>query len=116
MRRALTADDMTFIGIRGTVVALERATGAEIWRTPLKGSCFTNLVREGDYLLAAARGELFCLDPFSGRVLWNNPLRGLGYGIVTFASADNAPAAMQQMADEESANASTTVATTAAVT
>ena len=112
MSRALTVDDLTFIGIRGTVLALERATGREVWQTPLKGSYFTNLVVEKGALLAATRGELFCLDVVTGQVLWNNPLRGMGYGIVTFASSPNVAAAQQQTEDEEAASAAATSSST----
>jgi outer membrane protein assembly factor BamB len=35
--------DAILIGIQGTVVALERATGTELWRTALKGSQFVNV-------------------------------------------------------------------------
>jgi outer membrane protein assembly factor BamB len=40
-----------YIGIRGTVVALDRASGAEIWRADLKGSDFVNVVLDGDRVL-----------------------------------------------------------------
>jgi outer membrane protein assembly factor BamB len=116
MTRPLTVDDLTYIGIRGTVLALDRATGREVWRTPLKGSSFTNLVIERGLILAATLGELFALDPFNGRVLWNNPLRGMGYGIVAFASAPSASAAMQQIADEEAAAAAAASSSTTAAT
>jgi len=73
-----------YIGIKGTVLALDRATGEEVWRTPLKGGSFVNLTLDGGVLLAATRGEVFCLDPATGDIRWTNPLRGLGYGLVSF--------------------------------
>ena len=78
---------VVFIGVKGTVVALDRATGREVWRTPLKGSEFVNLVLDDGVLYATARGEVFCLDPATGRICWNNPLRGLGWGLVSIATA-----------------------------
>ncbi|MBP7935478.1 MAG: PQQ-binding-like beta-propeller repeat protein [Phycisphaerae bacterium] len=75
-----------FIGIAGTVLALDRSTGEEIWRTPLKGSDFVNLALDGNQLLASVRGEVFCLDPATGEILWHNGLKGLGWGLVSFTS------------------------------
>ena len=81
-----TNDGLVFLGIKGTVVALERSTGREVWRTPLKGSEFVNLVLDDGVLYATARGEIFCLDPTTGEVCWHNPLRGMGWGLVTIAT------------------------------
>jgi outer membrane protein assembly factor BamB len=88
-----STDKLIFIGIKGAVLALDRATGKESWRRQLKGSDFVNLLLEGPHLFASARGELFCLDPDTGKVLWNNPLKGLGWGLVTFATPSAAPLA-----------------------
>jgi outer membrane protein assembly factor BamB len=84
---SLMNERLLFVGVKGTVLALDRATGEEVWRTPLKGSDFVNLQLDGGDLLASARGEVFCLDPATGAVRWNNPLRGLGWGLVSFAGA-----------------------------
>ena len=113
MNRALTVDDLTFIGIKGTVVALERATGREVWRTPLKGAYFVNLTLEQGLILAATRGELFGLDSVSGAILWNNPLKGMGYGNISFASAANASVLQQEMDDEAAAASAASTSTTA---
>ena len=51
------------IGIKGCVLALDRATGQTVWSTRLKGSDFVNLVLEDGALYAANKGEMFCLDP-----------------------------------------------------
>ena len=61
------------IGIKGTVVALDRATGQEVWRSNLRGSDFVNVVLQDADLYATAGGELFCLDPTTGRIKWHNP-------------------------------------------
>jgi outer membrane protein assembly factor BamB len=76
-----------YVGIRGSVVALDRSTGTELWRTKLKGTDFVNVAFLDGQLFAATRGEAFCLDETTGNVLWNNKLEGLGWGVVTFASA-----------------------------
>jgi outer membrane protein assembly factor BamB len=73
------------IGIAGTVLALDRTTGQEVWRTPLKGGDFVNLTVVGEQVLATTRGEIFCLDK-NGAILWHNPLKGLGHGLVTVAT------------------------------
>jgi len=78
---------MIFIGIGGTVLALDRATGQEVWRSKLKGADFTNVVLQDEALYAATEGELFCLDPTSGQVRWHNRLKGLGTGLITIGSS-----------------------------
>ena len=81
------AMDLIFVGVRGTVVALDRTTGSEQWRTPLRGSDFVNVVREGNEVLASTKGEIYSLDAATGSVRWHNPLKGLGYGFVSIAGA-----------------------------
>lgn len=95
-------DGLLHIGVRGTVLALDRRTGGEVWRVPLKGYDFVNLIKEGGQLLAATRGEIFCLDARTGALLWSNGLRGMGYGIVSIAGAPQPPAAavMAQIEEE----------------
>ncbi len=100
-----------FIGINGKVVAVDRTTGEEIWRAKLGGD-FVNLTIDGGELFAATQGELYCLDPVTGSVRWHNPLKGLGYGIVTFATAGNVQAIMRKKRDEEDAAASGATAAT----
>ena len=81
-------EKVVFVGIKGTALALDRATGREIWRTELKGSDFVNMVLDGGELFATTRGEVFCLDPATGRIRWNNPLKGMGWGLVTIATPE----------------------------
>ena len=104
--------NLIHIGIRGTAIALDRRTGAEIWRTPLKGSCFVNLVLDGEDLFATAQGEIFCLDPMTGHILWNNPLRGMGWGLVAIASNIAAPLVEESHRREESSNGGADAAVT----
>ncbi|HUB81175.1 MAG TPA: PQQ-binding-like beta-propeller repeat protein [Bryobacteraceae bacterium] len=75
-----------FIGIKGTVLAIDRATGAMVWERKLGGD-FINVVLDGDELYAAAEGELSRLDPATGEVVWNNGLKGKGFGLVTIAQS-----------------------------
>jgi outer membrane protein assembly factor BamB len=78
---------LVFIGIGGNVVALDKSTGQEVWRTALKGRDFVNVVLQDGDLYATNKGELFCLDPATGRIRWQNPLKGLGWGLITIANA-----------------------------
>jgi len=82
-----------FIGVGGHVVAIDPATGEEIWRTKLKTSSVATVAVVNGRLLGAANGELFCLDPATGSVLWKNRLAGLGMGVVTFPGGSDATAA-----------------------
>jgi len=61
--------DLVFIGIKGSVVALNRATGAPVWVRRLKGSDFVNVVLDGETILASCYGEIFCLGALSGAPL-----------------------------------------------
>jgi outer membrane protein assembly factor BamB len=97
-----------FIGIAGCALALDRATGQEIWRTKLKGSELVNVALEDGALYAAARGELYCLDPATGNIRWKNPLTGLGWGLMAIASAGGSQAVLlreKKRKEEEAAAA-----------
>jgi outer membrane protein assembly factor BamB len=98
---------IVFVGIKGTVLALHRHSGDELWRTELKGSDFVNLVLDGPDLFATSRGEIYCLDPATGQIRWNNPLRGLGCNLVSIASANpaNLPAIAQYLQNQQAAAA-----------
>jgi outer membrane protein assembly factor BamB len=86
---------LIFIGVHGTVLGLDKATGTEIWRTKLRGSDFVNVaVQDGD-VFASSKGEIYCLRPDDGGIRWHNKLEGLGWGLVTIAG-DTQNAAMAQ--------------------
>jgi len=103
--------DMVFIGIKGAVLALDRATGVERWRTGIKGSDFVNVVVQDGDLYAATKGELCRLDPATGTILWQNELKGLGRGLMTIAGGSQvAPARERQEQDEHAAAAAAVVA------
>ena len=82
----MKTSELIFIGIKGSVVALHRATGQQVWATHLKGYDFVNVVVENETVLASCYGEIFCLDPFTGNALWHNPLKGFGTGLATIAT------------------------------
>ena len=77
---------LVFIGIKGSVVALNRATGELVWATHLKGSDFVNVIVQNGAVLASCYGEIFCLDPLTGDAVWHNPLKGFGRGLATMAT------------------------------
>jgi len=110
--------DLVFVGIKGSVVALSRASGEQVWATHLKGSGFVNVVLDAGRVLAIASGEIFCLDASTGQGMWHNPLKGFGIGLATIATESaphgnvTATAAMaeKQRQDEESSAAAVMVA------
>ncbi|HLK62405.1 MAG TPA: PQQ-binding-like beta-propeller repeat protein [Bryobacteraceae bacterium] len=102
---------MIYIGIHGCVLALDRATGEEIWRTKLRGD-FVNVVLQDGALYAASGGEMFCLDPSSGHIRWNNRLKGLGLGLITIATVDDQQSiVLHQKRQQDEAAAATSAAT-----
>ena len=98
------ASEPLYIGIKGHVVAVDRATGGEIWRTPLAGSTYVTVYSDRGGLYAGSRGALFCLDRTTGSILWRNNLSGLGYNLITFGGSD-AAAAVAEMTDRQRAAA-----------
>lgn len=87
-----SGSNMVVVGIKGTVLAIDRDTGETLWRTDLKGSDFVNVSVEGTDVFAASKGRLYRLDPASGEIRWCNELPGLGWGIVSIAGASQAGA------------------------
>jgi outer membrane protein assembly factor BamB len=80
--------ELVFIGIKGSVVALNRSTGEQVWATHLKGSDFVNVVVEDGRVFSTCYGEVFCLDLLTGDALWHNRLKGFGTGLATIATVD----------------------------
>ena len=106
----MKTSDLVFIGIKGSVIALNRATGQQVWATHLKGSDFVNVVLDDDAVLASCYGEIFCLDPLTGDARWQNPLKGLGIRLATIAvehnpGGGNAPVIAEKRRREEEAAA-----------
>jgi len=108
---------LIFVGIRGSVVALDRATGEQVWASHLKGSDFVNVFVEGGQVFATCYGEVFCLDARTGIAMWHNRLKGLGTGLATLATDGQggrgiAPALAEKRRRDEAAAAAAVVATT----
>jgi len=116
----MKTSDLVFIGIKGSVLALDRTTGEQQWGTHLKGSDFVNILVENGRIFATCAGEAFCLDPASGAAVWHNPLKGLGRGLATIATEDTvrstltAVLAEKRRRDEEAAAAAGAAAATSA--
>lgn len=114
----MKATDLIYIGIKGSVIALHRATGQQAWNTHLKGSSFVNVVAHEGKIYATTYGEVFCLDPLTGSGLWHNELSGYGWGLSTIAMTDlpvgsSVPPILQEhRRQEEASSSSTTTATT----
>jgi outer membrane protein assembly factor BamB len=99
--------NVVFVGIKGSVVAIDRDTGETLWSTGLKGSEFVNVSLDSGDLFAACRGRLYRLDPSTGDIKWCNELPGLGYGLVTIAGSSQSAvsAAEKQRRDAQAAAA-----------
>lgn len=82
---AMAQSKVIYVGVKGSVMALDSATGQQLWAAELKGTDFVNVILDGANLFATTRGEIFCLDPQSGGIRWHNPLRGYGWGLITIA-------------------------------
>ena len=105
-----------YLGIKGTVIAMDAATGRRLWATHLAGSDFVNVVLDGDNLYAATHGEIFCLDPRTGEGRWHDGLKGFGYGLVSIATENASPAGILALLQEkrrrdEAARSSSSTAT-----
>lgn len=80
-----------FVGIKSSVIALDRASGAEVWRTPLpvkykSSAMLVSVLFDDEALFASCAGEVFALDPKTGALLWHEPFKGLGTGFITMTS------------------------------
>jgi outer membrane protein assembly factor BamB len=112
----MTQSQVIYLGVKGTVIAINSATGQSVWETPLKGSEFVNVVLDGENLFATTRGEIFCLDPQGGGIRWHNPLKGYGLGLITITgggipqNASAITAEKRQREQQQAAAASSTSA------
>jgi outer membrane protein assembly factor BamB len=113
----MKTSELVFVGIGRSVVALNRATGEQVWATRLKGYDFVNVVLDGGRIFATCCGEIFCLDPLTGDVLWHNRLKGFGTGLATIATEAGAGSGLTAVLAEKQRRdqaAASTAATTSA--
>jgi hypothetical protein len=87
----MAQSSLIFIGIAGTVVALDND--------------FVNVSLQDGDLFATAKGELFCLDPSTGNIRWQNPLKGLGWGFITIAASGSQQAVVMGEKNQRDATA-----------
>jgi outer membrane protein assembly factor BamB len=83
-----TTTGLIFAGVRGSVVAIEQATGKLAWHTHLAGGDFVNVIVSGGSIYGSTRGEIYCLDPGTGTIRWHNELKGYGRSLMTMATAE----------------------------
>ncbi len=106
-----------YVGTKAQVVAFDKATGAKLWQTKLKGGLtsgerFVSLLVQEGCVFAHTYGELFCLDQETGAILWKNSLDGLGYDIATLAVdgvTNSSAQAMAALQKKKSSDAAVTV-------
>lgn len=110
----MKTSDLMFVGIKGSVVALNRATGQQVWATHLKGSSFVNLLVEPRQIFASTYGEIFCLDPLTGDALWQNPLKGFGTGLAAMATEESGRGEQTLLAEKYRQDVETAAAVAAA--
>ena len=85
-----SAPSLLYVGIKGSVVALDRATGSIVWTARLaRGSSLVPLVVENGRVLAVSNGEVSCLDARTGKLIWHNELKGYGTGFAMLAGAQD---------------------------
>ena len=83
--RTVSQSEPLYIGIGGHVVAIDRATGTEIWRCKLRRASFITVFCDESNVYAGANGELYCVEKSTGHLRWHNRLDGLGTSIIAFA-------------------------------
>lgn len=100
------ADRVVLLGVKHTIIAFDRQTGARLWTRDLGGGMtadFVTLIADETRAYAHARGRFYCLDLTTGALLWQDELTGLGYGIGSIAVpgvGSFAPLAAQKKQEE----------------
>ena len=89
--KAETTSDIVYVGVKGSVAAIDKKTGANVWQTEIKSRAFAanrfvTLLVEAGFVYAHTYGELFCLNALTGEILWRNKLEGLSYDIASLAT------------------------------
>src|SRR5437667_7962669 len=105
--------DILYVGTGRHVVAINPASGDELWRTrlPSRSGNIVSLLPAGDQLFAGHAGRVYALNTRDGSIQWENPLRGTGYQAVMMAlpgavaSMASVIAAAQAAADAAAASA-----------
>src|SRR5690349_8314163 len=80
--------NILLVGVRSSVLAFQKNTGARLWNVKLKsgiGGDFVTVTADDTRVYAHTSGELHCLDLQTGNILWHDGLAGLGYGVASLA-------------------------------
>lgn len=80
--------EILYAGTGGFIVAINRESGCELWRTKLPRGGTTqivNLLLKGRQLFVGYDGRVVCIDADTGSVLWQNGLPKTGYNPVIMA-------------------------------
>ena len=110
-----SAPSLLYVGIKGSVVALDRATGSIVWTARLaRGSSLVPLVVENGRVLAVSNGEVSCLDARTGKLIWHNELKGYGTGFAMLAGSQDPSVAAAVAAAMAAASAANIAAISAA--
>ena len=100
----MESNSILLVGIKGHVVCVRKSDGVELWRTHLRGSDTTSIVRDDDTAFAATKGHVYALNLSDGEVRWVNDLPRLGYGACTMGTPNQgALAALQVIAQQQAA-------------
>ena len=102
----MDSKNILLLGLKGSVIAVRKDTGARLWVTKLKGSDFVSVAADDTCVFAHTGGNLFCLDLQTGSLLWQDPLAGLGYGMasVAFPGMSQLPVAAYEKKRRDMAN------------
>ncbi|MCY3859806.1 MAG: PQQ-binding-like beta-propeller repeat protein [Gammaproteobacteria bacterium] len=112
----MISDSSLVVGIKGHVVCIRKSDGRELWRTHLRGSDTTSVVRDEDTVFAATNGYVYALNVSDGAIRWVNNLPRLGYGACTMGSPNQgALAALQIIAQQQAAMLAAITASSGAV-
>src|SRR5262245_3475642 len=81
------------VGANGHVAAIDRQTGAEIWRTNVAENAgpggTMDVVVDADRVFVGTNGILLCLELKTGRELWRSEIKGMD--AIVFASVLRKP-------------------------
>ena len=96
--------NVIFVGVKRTVIALTKGEGRILWSTKLPGglgSGFVTVACDERYVFAHSDGKLHALDLDSGRLLWSNALTGLGYGLASICVPGEMSAPSSTLVEEQ---------------
>jgi hypothetical protein len=91
-------EQLLYVGIKGRVLALNRASGEIVWEGRMTGGQMVTLLVDGDQVFATASGEVFAFNAITGEMLWHNSLPGMGLNLASLATTAGSSSALLQQA------------------